>query len=73
MKKILVVLGIALGVAAVVCLAASAWYDRLGGMVMDAEGDFYSRTYRKYLLFRRFGIAFAVSSALALAAGILKR
>lgn len=73
MKKIFIIAGIVLLAAAVGCFIVSIYYDRLGGWVLDAEGDFYARTYRRYLLFRKCGIGTALASVLLLAAGILKR
>ena len=73
MKKLFIIAGIVLLAAAACCFIVSIYYDRLGGWVLDAEGDFYARTYRRYLLFRKFGIGTAIASVLLLAAGILKR
>lgn len=73
MKKLFIIAGIVLLVAAAGCFIVSRHYDRLGGLVMDAEGDFYARVHRKYLLFQKCGIGTALSSVLLLAFGILKR
>ena len=41
-------------------------YDHLGGSVMDAAGDFYSNAYRKYLLFRNWGIGLIIPGGILL-------
>ena len=71
MKKALLKLGIALLIAAAVCLMISAWAYQLGGSVMDGADEFYARVFKWYHLFRRIGVGLAIPGAALSAAGIL--
>ena len=66
MKKTILVLAITLIVAAILSFVLCIWYDHLGGSVMDAAGDFYSNAYRKYLLFRNWGIGLIIPGGILL-------
>ena len=66
MKKTVLVLAITLIVAALLSSVLCIWYDHLGGSVMDAARDFYSNAYRKYLLFRNWGIGLIIPGGILL-------
>ena len=61
LKTVLLIAGIILIVAALACFGVSMWYDHQGGMVRDAEGDFYARMAKGYYLFRNLGTGLAVT------------
>ena len=66
MKKGIFIIGIILIIAAVIFLGLSVWYNRLGGMVMDAEGNFYARTGMLRDLFQKLSIGSFIAGAVAL-------
>ncbi len=43
MKKAVLIAGIVLLAAALVCFLISLFYNRMGGSVLDGSGDFYAR------------------------------
>ena len=51
-KRILLIVGAILFIGASVAFGISRWYYWRGGTVMDGPGEFYSRMYRMYNLFR---------------------
>ncbi len=67
MQETLLGIGIALIAAAVILLVISALYWTLNRRTFDASQAFYDRTYSKFILFLRCGIASALVAVLVFA------
>lgn len=65
MKKALLVIGIILIVAAVICFGVSLFFNFVGGSVMDASNDFIHRAFERSILYRNCGIGLAALGILS--------
>jgi len=66
MKKVILILGIVLIVAAAVCFGLSLFFHFLGGSVMDGSNEFYHNAYRRYLISRNCGIGLGIAGVICI-------
>ena len=63
MKKTLLVIGVTLLAAAVICFILSLWFRHMHGSVLDGSAGLYERLYRRFQMFLYWGIGLSVSGA----------